>query len=106
MESLKNEVLEGIKKEEYPLPPFPFVCLIWTQAVEDDSDDEFFTKRAKEVDDADDFNEYIENNVNEEKKERVKSFIDMTPEDAKERFLHDYIVNMKWKEKDDDFIPQ
>ena len=36
----------------------------------------------------------------------MKSFIDMTPEDAKERFLHDYIVNMKWKEKDDDFIPQ
>ena len=77
-----------------------------TQTLNDDSDEDFFTKREKDVENADDFNEYVEKNVNEEKKERVKSYLDSTPDDAKERFLHDYIVNMKWKEKDDDFIPQ
>lgn len=74
--------------------------------MEDTSDDEFFTKREKGTTEFDDFTEYVEKNVHDEKKERVKNFIDTTPEDVKERFLHDYIVNMKWKEKDDDFIPE
>lgn len=77
------------------------------QAVDDNgSDDDFFTKRENGATEFDDFNEYVDKNVTEDKKERVKKYIDETPEDAKERFLHDYIVNMKWKEKDDDFIPQ
>ena len=73
---------------------------------ENSSDDEFFTKREKSANDVDDFNEFVEKNMNEEKKERVQSYLETTPDDQKERFLHDYIVNMKWKEKDDDFIPQ
>ena len=75
---------------------------------DDDSDEDFFTKRENDEGNAfDDFNDFVEKNVDDQnKKERVKSFIETTPEDVKERFLHDYIVNMKWREKDDDFIPQ
>lgn len=92
MQELKDEVLQGIKEEE--------------DHIEDgDSGDEFFTKRDNAEEDTALFEEYIEKNVDEEKKERVKGFLDSNPEDEKERFLLDYVKNMRWKEEGDDYVP-
>lgn len=71
-----------------------------------DSGDEFFTKRDNAEEDTALFEEYIEKNVDEEKKERVKGFLDSNPEDEKERFLLDYVKNMRWKEEGDDYVPR
>ena len=70
-----------------------------------DSDDEFFTKRDKSEEEADRFEEYIDKNMEGDKKERVKGYLESNPEDEKERFLHDYVVNMKWKDDDDNETP-
>ena len=68
-----------------------------------DSDDDFFTKRDVPEDEQDKFAQYLEENVNEEMKKNVKNYLQATPEDEKERFLLDYIKNMRWKDDGDDF---
>ncbi|KAK8825363.1 hypothetical protein WA538_003060, partial [Blastocystis sp. DL] len=40
-----------------------------------------------------------------DKKERVKGYLESNPEDEKERFLLDYVKNMRWKEEGDDYVP-
>ena len=75
---------------------------------DDDDDDDFFTKRAQgdEDGDAELFDDYVNQKMDEEKKQRVRGFLDATPEDEKERFLLDYVKNMRWKEEDDDYVPR
>ena len=68
-----------------------------------DSDDDFFTKRDVPEEEPDKFAQYLEQNADEEKKENVKNFLQSTPQDEKERFLLDYIKNMRWKGDGDDF---
>lgn len=41
----------------------------------------------------------------EEKRKHVSHYLSEVPEDEKERFLHDYVVNMKWKDDDDNETP-
>ena len=69
----------------------------------DESDDDFFTKRDVSVSNTDQFAQYLEQNLDEEKRTNVESYLKATPEDEKERFLHDYIKNMRWKDDDSDF---
>ena len=44
--------------------------------------------------------------MDEEKRQRVRGYLDANPEDEKERFLLDYVKNMRWKEEDDDYVPR
>ena len=72
----------------------------------EDSDDEFFTKRDKSEEEADRFEEDLDKNMEGDKKERVKGYLESNPEDEKERFLLDYVKNMRWKEEGDDYVPK
>ena len=76
------------------------------QVEDEDSEDEFFTKRDTAEEDSALFQDYVNNNIDEEKKERVKGFLDANPEDEKERFLLDYVKNMRWREEGDDYVPR
>ena len=76
------------------------------QVEDEDSEDEFFTKRDTAEEDSALFQDYVNKNMDEEKKERVKGFLDANPEDEKERFLLDYVKNMRWREEGDDYIPR
>ena len=51
----------------------------------------------------DKFAQYLEENADEEMKKNVQNYLQATPEDEKERFLLDYIKNMRWKGDGDDF---
>ena len=52
------------------------------------------------------FNDYVNEKMDEEKRQRVRGYLDANPEDEKERFLLDYVKNMRWKEEDDDYVPR
>ena len=71
-----------------------------------DSEDEFFTRRDTAEEDSALFQDYVAKNMDEEKKERVKGYLDANPEDEKERFLLDYVKNMRWREEGDDYVPR
>ena len=69
----------------------------------DESDDDFFSKRDVPASNTDQFTQYLEQNMDEEKRTNIESYLKATPEDEKERFLLDYIKNMRWKDEGDDF---
>ena len=52
------------------------------------------------------FNDYVNEKMDEEKRQRVRGYLGANPEDEKERFLLDYVKNMRWKEEDDDYVPR
>lgn len=68
-----------------------------------DDDEDFFTKRDVPEEEQDKFAQYLEENADEEMKKNVQNYLQATPEDEKERFLLDYIKNMRWKGDGDDF---
>ncbi|CBK20695.2 uncharacterized protein [Blastocystis hominis] len=70
---------------------------------ESDDDEDFFTKRDVPEEEQDKFAQYLEENADEEMKKNVQNYLQATPEDEKERFLLDYIKNMRWKGDGDDF---
>ena len=82
------------------------VLHIRNQLESGESEDEFFTKRDTAEEDSALFQDYVDKNMDEEKKERVKGYLDATPEDEKERFLLDYVKNMRWREEGDDYVPR
>ena len=51
----------------------------------DESDDDFFSKRDVPASNTDQFTQYLEQNMDEEKRTNVESYLKATPEDEKER---------------------